>query len=115
MSDIKKLIEQIVNFIDERDWGNFQTPKDLAISITLEAAELLEHFQWRSPEEIEVYAKKNKEEIGDELADVFVYLLELSHILQIDLIEAAKQKIKKNAKKYPVEKSRGRHIKYTKL
>jgi len=115
MTNIKKLTEKIKKFRDERDWMQFHNHKDMAISLVLEAVEVLEHFQWKSSEEIEEYVKTNKEEIGEELADVAIYLFELADNVGVDLIEAAEKKLEKNAKKYPTEKAKGKHIKYNKL
>lgn len=115
MSDLKKLTEKLIQFRKARDWEQFHKPKDLAISLALEAAEVLEHFQWKSEKEIEEYIQSNKEEIGDELADVLNYLMLMAHLLDIDLIEATQKKIDKNSKKYPVEKAKGKHTKYNKL
>jgi NTP pyrophosphatase (non-canonical NTP hydrolase) len=115
MNEIKKITEKILKFRRERDWEQFHTPKDLAISLSLEAAEVLEHFQWKSSKEIEKYIKDSKEDIADELADVFNYLLLMSHDFKIDLIKSAENKIKKSALKYPVEKAKGKHTKYNKL
>lgn len=115
MSDIKELTEKIKKFRDERDWMQFHNHKDMALSLMLEAAEVLEHFQWKSMGEIESYAKSNKDEIAEELADVAMYLFELADNLGIDLSEAVKIKLDKNAKKYPVEKAKGRHAKYNRL
>src|SRR3989344_6966611 len=100
MSEIKELIEKIGQFNQERDWGQFHAPKDLAISLALEAAEVLEHFQWKNGAELNKYIKANQVDLEDEVADVFIYLLQLSESLQIDLIKAAHQKIGKNAIKY---------------
>jgi dCTP diphosphatase len=115
MSDIKLLTEKLQSFAKERDWKKFHNHKDLAISLVLEATEVLEHFQWKNGEEVLEYAKNNKESIGEELADVAVYLLYLSDKLEIDIIEAIEKKIVKNGQKYPVDKSRGKQIKYTKF
>lgn len=116
MSDLNSIIEKIKKFRDDRDWMQFHNHKDMALSIVLEAAELLEHFQWKSKDqEIEDYVQSNKEEISEEIADVAVYLFELADNLGIDLIKAMEDKLIKNDKKYPVEKARGRHIKYNKL
>lgn len=113
--DLKQLIGRIKQFNEERDWDQFHHPKELAISIVLEASELLEHFQWKSWEEIDGYIKKHKSDISEEVADIFIYLLQMSDSLDIDIIRAAKDKIKKNAKKYPVEKAKGSAKKYTEL
>lgn len=112
MSDLKKLTEKIITFRDERDWKQFHNPKDVALSLVLEAAEVLEHFQWKNQDEIQIYIEKNKEEIGEELADVFYWVILMCHDLKIDLHDALSNKLKKNEKKYPVEKARGKHTKY---
>ena len=115
MNDIEKLTGEIIKFRNDRDWSQFHKPKDLAISLSLEASEVLEHFQWKTEVEIEKYVKTDKEEIADELADVFSYLLVLSHDLDIDLIKAFEQKLKKSIVKYPIEKAKGKSTKYNKL
>jgi dCTP diphosphatase len=115
MSDIKNIIEKIKKFRDERDWMQFHDPKNMAVSITLEAAELLEHFQWKTKEEVENYIKENKNEIAEEIADVLIYLFELADNLGLDVIEIMNRKIDKNINKYPAEKAKGKHTKYNKL
>ena len=115
MDDIKKITEKIKKFRDERDWMQFHDPKNMAVSIILEASELLEHFQWKTTEEVEKYAKQNHAEIKDEIADIALYLFELADNLDISLISAMEDKLKKNAMRYPIEKARGRHTKYDKL
>jgi len=115
MKDIAKMTKEIVAFRDARDWKQFHNPKDLAISLSLEASEVLEHFQWKSKEEIEKYIKTNKNEVGDELADVFYWVLLMSHDLNIDIEKAFENKMKQNNKKYSVKKAKGKHTKYTKL
>lgn len=115
MSETKNLLEKINQFIVDREWGQFQQPKDLAISLSLESAEVLEHFQWKNGEQLQTYLDTHKEEIGDELADVFIYLLELSQSVGVDLVEAANKKIEKNAVKYPIDKAKGNNKKYTDL
>lgn len=115
MSEISQMIEKIKKFRDERDWMQFHDPKNMAVSIILEASELLEHFQWKTIEEVEKYAKQNKDEIKDEIADIALYLFELADNLGIDLISSMEQKLDKNRIKYPVEKAKGKHLKYTKL
>ena len=115
MSDIRELTKKIKKFRDERDWMQFHNHKDMALSIILEASEVLEHFQWKSKEEVEEHAKKYKKEIGEELADVAAYLFELADNLGVDLKEAVEKKLQKNAKKYPVDKAKGKHTKYNKL
>ncbi|HOZ12977.1 MAG TPA: nucleotide pyrophosphohydrolase [Thermotogota bacterium] len=108
-----ELMETILQFRKERDWEQFHTPKNLAISAALEAAELLEIFQWAKEEEIASLVSRKRPEIEEEIADVFVYLLLMCHDLQIDPERAIFSKMKKNAQKYPIEKSRGKSDKYT--
>jgi len=115
MGEIKALTEKIKKFRDERDWKQFHNHKDMALSLVLEASELLEHFQWKSSEEVQRHGESNKEEIAEELADVAMYLFEMSDNLGVNLSDAIKAKLKKNAMKYPVEKARGKHTKYNKL
>ena len=115
MSDLTELTEKIKKFRDERNWKQFHNPKDVALSLVLEATEVLEHFQWKNEKEIESYVKKNRESIGDELADVLYWVLLMSHELKIDLKKALRNKLKKNERKYPVEKAKGKHTKYNKL
>ena len=115
MGEIKELTEKIKRFRDERDWKQFHNHKDMAISLALEAAEVLEHFQWKSREEIEGYVEENKSHLADELADVSMFLFELADNLGINLPEAIEKKLQKNRKKYPVKKAKGRHTKYDKL
>lgn len=112
-----KHIQRIVKFRDDRNWKQFHHPKDLAISLNLEASELLEHFQWKNNEEIIEYIKNknNKKEISKELADVFYYVLLLANDLGIDIEKAFDLKMKENHKKYPVRKAKGNHTKYNKL
>lgn len=115
MPSIDELTEKIKKFRDDRDWMQFHNHKDMALSLVLEAAEVMEHFQWKSPDEIEKYAKTHRDEISEELADVAVYLFELAVNLDIDLAKAVEQKLKKNEERYPVEKSKGKHTKYDQL
>lgn len=115
MNEIMQIIEKIKKFRDDRDWMQFHDPKNMAVSIILEASELLEHFQWKTTEEVEKYARQNHAEIKDEIADIALYLFELSDNLGISLIDAMYQKLKKNEMKYPIEKAKGKHTKYNKL
>ena len=85
MSEIKTITEMIKIFRDERDWKQFHNHKDVALSLVLEASEVLEHFQWKSPKEVEEHGKAYKDELSDELADVAMYLFELADNLKIDL------------------------------
>jgi|SRR3989344_8164148 len=104
MSDIKKLTEKIRKFRDERDWMQFHNHKDMALSLVLEAGEVLEHFQWKSIKEIEKYAKTNKEDIAEEIADVAAYLFELADNLGIDIKKALLKKLQKTPKNIQWEK-----------
>ena len=115
MSDIQELTQKILKFREERNWKQFHNPKDIALSLSLEAAEVLEHFQWKNGAELEEYSKKAKNEIGKELADVLNWVLLLSHDLNIDIKKVFLQKIKENAKKYPVKKSMNSSAKYTQI
>lgn len=115
MKNIDELTAGIIAFRDARDWAQFHNPKDVAISLSLEAAELLEHFQWKNPEEIKKHLTTHKLEVSEELADVLYWVLLLAHDLKIDILDALSKKLRKNAKKYPVSKAKGRHTKYTGL
>ena len=106
------LLQKVIAFRDQRNWKQYHSPKDLAISLVLEASELLENFQWKTSEQA-IRDKMN--EIRDELADVMIYVLLLSNELGIELEEAVQQKIKKNAEKYPIDKAYGSNKKYTEL
>lgn len=97
---MKDLTDKINEFRDERNWRQFHNSKDLALSLSLEASELLENFQWVSAEE---GVEKNRENIKDELADVFIYGLMMADDLDIDMSEAILNKLKKNAEKYPAK------------
>lgn len=108
-------LAKIRKFRDDRDWKQFHDPKNLSVSISIEAAELLELFQWMSGEEATRYAAENKERVSEEIADVAIYLIELADITGIDLAQAIEAKLEKNAKKYPIDKSRGVSTKYTHL
>lgn len=113
MSDLERLTEKIRRFRDARDWAQFHNSKDMAIAISLEAGELLEHFLWKGPEEVEARLESHREEITDEIADIAIYLFELADNLGIDLLAAAARKVDKNDAKYPAEQVRGSSKKYT--
>ena len=91
--DIKELQDIVVKFRDDRNWKQFHNPKDTSLSLILEAAELMEHFQWKNEKEIEDYIKSNKEEIGRELADILYWVLLISHDLTIDIVKIFNKKI----------------------
>ena len=103
------------DFARERDWEQFHSPKNLAAALSVESAELLEHFQWLTEEQSWRLAPDQREAVGEEVADVLLYLLQLADKLQIDPVEAAHRKLRLNSDKYPVERARGRADKYDKL
>ncbi|MCF8159026.1 MAG: nucleotide pyrophosphohydrolase [Burkholderiaceae bacterium] len=108
-----ELRQKIDAFVNERDWAQFHSPKNLAMAMIVEAAELVEHFQWDTIQESYDLSAEKRQEVAHELADTFVYLLRLAEVTGIDLIEAANQKIALNAIKYPVDKAKGSNAKYT--
>jgi NTP pyrophosphatase (non-canonical NTP hydrolase) len=107
VSELKRVVAE---FVTARDWEQFHTPKNLAMSAAIEAAELMEHFQWLTPAESQKVIEKPDElvAIGEELADVCCYLLALANTLGIDVAAAIEDKMKKNARKYPADEFRGR-------
>lgn len=112
---IAELTTRVLKHRDERDWAQFHTPKELAISLTVEAGELLALMQWKSGAELTDYLEQKREALRDELADVLHSLLLLANDLQVDLSEALEQKLIKDAAKYPIEKARGQARKYDEL
>lgn len=111
--DIKKeTIDDCINFVKERNWEQFHNPKDLALSLSLEASELLELFQWKTNEEA---LAQNREKMKEELADIIVYAIDFASVLDFDLNEIIKDKMVKNRKKYPVEKAKDSKKKYNEL
>ena len=100
MSDIKKLIRKIKKFRDARDWKQFHNPKDMSLSLILEAAEVMEHFQWKNDKEMSTYIVTHKKEISEELADVFYWVLLISYDLGIDINEALEKKLVIASKTY---------------
>jgi dCTP diphosphatase len=113
MDNLDELRAKVNAFVRERDWDQFHSPKNLAMAMIVEAAEVVEHFQWDTLDESKQMSEERRTEIGHELADTFVYLLRLAEVTGVDLIAAAHQKIALNAIKYPVEKSKGSNAKYT--
>ncbi len=109
------LRERLAAFAAERDWDQFHNPKNLAMALAGEAGELIEHFQWLTFEEAANLPRETREEVALECADVLLFLLRLTDKLGIDLAQAAQKKLVLNAKKYPVEKSKGRATKYDRL
>jgi dCTP diphosphatase len=112
---LESLRARLAAFAAERDWDQFHNPKNLAMALAGEAGELVEHFQWLSFEQAANLAPATREEVALECADVLLFLLRLCDKLGIDLAAAADRKLRLNAEKYPVEKSRGRATKYDKL
>ena len=106
------LVSEILKFVKDRDWGQFHNPKDLAISISIEANELLECFQWKNNNDLQ---NIDVQAVRDEIADVYIYLLMLCSKLGIDINDVTYKKLDKNAIKYPVEKCKGIAAKYTDL
>ena len=116
-TNISRLRQLAQDFVDERDWNKYHNPKDLAISITIEAAELMELFQWTGQKEVKKMAEDdhNLLRIKEELADVMILCLNMVNTLDIDLSQAIAEKIEKNKAKYPAELVRGNYRKYTQL
>ena len=112
MSDIQAIINRIVKFRNQRNWAQFHKPKDLALALSIEAAELNELFLWKNDEEIK---QINREKIADELADILVYAFFMAEKYDFDITEIIRKKMEKNARKYPVEKSKNLAKKYTEL
>jgi len=109
------LREELRQFAIDRDWGQFHTPKNLAMALSVEAAELLEHFQWLTPEESKALGPDKLAPIREEVGDVMIYLLMLADHLEVDPLLAAREKLKINRDKYPADKARGSASKYTDL
>ena len=107
------VLQKLIDFRHERDWEQFHKPKDLAISLSIEASELLEWFQWKNDEEIASKLNSDKRvDLEDEVADIAIYLAYLCHDLGIDINQVLSKKIHKNAAKYPIDKVKGRSDKY---
>jgi dCTP diphosphatase len=119
MNDDKTTIKQLSKVLDEfykkRDWGKFHNPKDITIALSIEVSEILEHFRFKTNEEIEAYLKnrKNKQEISHELADVLHFLILLGHVTKIDLAKSSEEKLRIAARKYPIRLAKGKALKYT--
>lgn len=106
-TDLDSLRERLRAFALERHWGPFHSPKNLACALSVEAAELLEHFQWMTEDQSRAPADAQREQIAHEAADVLLYLIQLADQLGIDLLAAADRKMALNAARYPVETARG--------
>jgi dCTP diphosphatase len=112
---LETLRARIAAFAAERDWEQFHNPKNLSMSVAIEAAELMEHFQWLTPAQAADLPASTRDELALECADVLLYLVRLCDKLDIDLAAAAGKKLALNAQKYPAEKARGKMTKYDKL
>ena len=115
MTEMEKLRDQMREFARLRDWDQFHSPKNLAMALSVEAAELLENFQWLTEEQSRAPSAEAKSAASDEIADVLLYLVRLADGLGIDPVDAARRKLVANARKYPVDKARGIAKKYTEL
>jgi NTP pyrophosphatase (non-canonical NTP hydrolase) len=109
---LEELTQELRRFAQERDWRQFHSPKNLACALSVEAAELLEHFQWLTEAQSDDLSGDKRAAVGSEMADVLLYLLQLADRLQIDLAAAAREKLALNERRYPVERSRGSSRKY---
>jgi NTP pyrophosphatase (non-canonical NTP hydrolase) len=111
ITTIANLRQAIAQFVADRNWEQFHSPKNLAMSLAIEAAELMEHFQWITIEESRAIIRDEgkRAAAGEELADVLAYVLAMANVLQLDLATTLRDKLAKNAERYPVELSRGRH------
>jgi dCTP diphosphatase len=112
---LTRLRDRLRDFASARDWNQFHSPKNLAIALSVEAGELLEHFQWISDQDSLTMPPDKLGVVKDEVADVFLYLIRLADILNVDMVQAANEKVDANSRKYPVEKARGSAKKYTEL
>lgn len=109
---IEELKQKLKEFAQMRDWEKFHCPKNLAMALSVEASELLEHFQWMTEKESEILSPQRQASVAFELADIFIYLLRITDQLNIDLVEVTKRKIEINNKRYPIEKAKGNSKKY---
>jgi NTP pyrophosphatase (non-canonical NTP hydrolase) len=112
-NDFNALRDRLKAFAMERDWEQFHSPKNLAMALIVEAAELLEHFQWLTPEQSEALPPDKYREVELEMADIFIYLMRLCERLEVDLLKVVDEKIKMNEEKYPADKVRGSAKKYS--
>ena len=102
---LTELTATVCKFAEQRDWDQFHSPKNLSMALIVEAAELVEHFQWLSRQESDKLNKEQQEAVSMEMADVLIYLVRMAERLDIDLLEAAQKKLKINAQKYPAEEN----------
>jgi NTP pyrophosphatase (non-canonical NTP hydrolase) len=115
MSEFEIIKETLGDFAKERDWDQFHSPKNLSMALIVEAAELVEHFQWLTEEQSAGLSQRKIDEISEELADILIYLVRIADKLDVDLFTAVLKKIEKNSKKYPVEQAKGNARKYSEL
>jgi len=115
VTNLDELKLRVRDFAHARQWERYHTPKNLAMAMIVEAAELVEQFQWLTPEESAVLSPARREAVRQEIADVLIYLTRLADLLDIDLLQAAADKLEVNARKYPVDKARGNANKYDTL
>jgi NTP pyrophosphatase (non-canonical NTP hydrolase) len=108
VNEIASLSRRLRDFAQARDWEQFHSPKNLTMALIVEAAELVEHFQWMKEDQSYELSEKQREEVALEVADIFIYLLRIAERLDIDLVEATKKKITINEDRYPVEESKGK-------
>ena len=113
MSEYQQLLDKVLAFRDARDWKQFHSPKNLAEGLSIEAAELMENFLWKTTEQSHSLNDTEQARVKEEVADIFTFLLYFCHSLDIDLYAETHQKIEKNARKYPVDKAKGNCLKYT--
>lgn len=112
INDLNDLKTRLHQFAEERDWDQYHSPKNLAMALIVEAAELVEHFQWLTQDESRLLPADKLKAVEAELADILIYLTRIADKLDIDLYKAAERKLEDNAKKYPVDKVRGLSKKY---
>ena len=111
--DLNQLTDRLRRFANERDWNQFHTPKNLAMALSVEAAELLEHFQWLTDAQSAALTPETRAKVAEEIADVQIYLVRLADILSVDILAAADAKLRSNEEKYPADRVRGSSRKYT--
>lgn len=114
---LQEIKDRVLAFARERDWEQFHSPKNLSMAIAAEAAELMEHFLWQSPDQSrsDMEEKHLREKVEQELADIFIFAIEFANVTGMDIAAIIEEKMSRNAEKYPVNKARGRSEKYTEL
>lgn len=114
---LQEIKDRVLAFARERDWEQFHSPKNLSMAIAAEAAELMEHFLWQSPDQSrsDMEEKHLREKVEQELADIFIFAIEFANVTGMDIAAIIEEKMSRNAEKYPVDKARGRSEKYTEL